>query len=339
MASTLGPEGETLRVKGGHATRPRLLARAAGRQAGSQPLANFKGRTPRPRAPPRGGITPCNALSSTPTRLLIGNLRGRVERGVRGACWVGQGLSRFRVLGFAQLSKELTPMGVHTSHLYLSPPPSSLPSPPPRYLPSLAEQLGARLSASPVSREPQPSGAGNKGQAFYPPPVHTPLSDTQRKRINEQQEGEEGLPRGWRPASQPGPRIPHPQPPPHLCRSPRAPRGGTAVTSLHKPWRLQACGGGKGPGAVHLVYGVRVIRALSTQMPGPDSLQCGGGRFVNVCFGWGGGESPITQIIYNTQTQLLAGWLHSQLCLGGAIIKWFNLIESSDVGVIYADLT
>lgn len=50
-------------------------------------------------------------------------------------------------------------------------------------------------------------------------------------------------------------------------------------------------------------------------------------------------ESPITQIIYSAQTQLLAGWLHSQLCLGGAIIKWFNLIESSDVGVSYADVT
>lgn len=50
-------------------------------------------------------------------------------------------------------------------------------------------------------------------------------------------------------------------------------------------------------------------------------------------------ESPITQFIYSTQTQFATGWLHSQLCFGGAIIKWFNLIETSDVGVTYPELT
>lgn len=30
---------------------------------------------------------------------------------------------------------------------------------------------------------------------------------------------------------------PHRQPPPHLCRNPRAPRCEAAVTSLHKPWQ------------------------------------------------------------------------------------------------------
>lgn len=49
-------------------------------------------------------------------------------------------------------------------------------------------------------------------------------------------------------------------------------------------------------------------------------------------------ESPITQFIYSTQTQFPTGWLHSQLCFGGAIIKWFNLIEISDVGVTHARL-
>lgn len=50
-------------------------------------------------------------------------------------------------------------------------------------------------------------------------------------------------------------------------------------------------------------------------------------------------ESPITQFIYSTQTQFATGWLQSQLCFGGAIIKWFNLMETSDVGVTYAELT
>ena len=43
-------------------------------------------------------------------------------------------------------------------------------------------------------------------------------------------------------------------------------------------------------------------------------------------------ESPITQFIYSTQTQFVTGWLNSQLCFGGGIIKWFNLIETSLCG-------
>lgn len=50
-------------------------------------------------------------------------------------------------------------------------------------------------------------------------------------------------------------------------------------------------------------------------------------------------ESPITQFIYSTRTQFLTGWLNSQLCFGGGIFKWFNLIETSYVGVTRGDLT
>ena len=50
-------------------------------------------------------------------------------------------------------------------------------------------------------------------------------------------------------------------------------------------------------------------------------------------------ESPITQFIYSTQTQFVTAWLNSRLCFGGGIIKWFNLIEASYVGVTHADLT
>lgn len=50
-----------------------------------------------------------------------------------------------------------------------------------------------------------------------------------------------------------------------------------------------------------------------------------------------GGEeaaSPITQFIYSTQTQFVTDWLNSGLCFGGGIIRWFNLIGTSYVGVI-----
>lgn len=50
-------------------------------------------------------------------------------------------------------------------------------------------------------------------------------------------------------------------------------------------------------------------------------------------------ESPIIQFIYSTQTPLAAGWLQSRLCVGGAIVKWFHRMETSDVGVTDAELT
>lgn len=50
-------------------------------------------------------------------------------------------------------------------------------------------------------------------------------------------------------------------------------------------------------------------------------------------------ESPITQCIYNTQTQFATGWLRSQLCFGGSYDQVVNLIETRDVGVTHAELT
>lgn len=117
----------------GHEPRPP----GARSRAGSQPLANFKGRTRRPRAPPRGDITPCTALSLTPPRLLVGNLRGRRGRGLSSCLVAKQRVNTFR-----------------RPHLpSLRPPPSSPPPPPPHHLPGQAEQRRASRGQR-ITREP-----------------------------------------------------------------------------------------------------------------------------------------------------------------------------------------
>lgn len=117
----------------GHA--PRLPG--AGSRTGPQPLANFKGRTRQPRAPPRGDITPCTALSLTPPRLLVRNLRGRRGRGLSSCLAAEQRVNIFR-------RPHLPPPG--------HPPRSPLP-PPPHHLPGEAEQRRASRGQR-ITREP-----------------------------------------------------------------------------------------------------------------------------------------------------------------------------------------
>ncbi|MEJ1270049.1 hypothetical protein NN561_000869 [Cricetulus griseus] len=105
----------------------------------------------------------------------------------------------------------------------------------------------------------------------------------------------------------PVPRTTSPQPP-HLGRSPRAPRRRLwPVRQPRQPGRARA-GPAVSPGS-------EAARAeAGAQMTG-RSRQRGGGRLRVFVLGEEA-ESPITQFVYSTQTQFVTGWL----CLGGRYI-------------------
>lgn len=229
---------------------PRALAfrcrRRRGRGAGSQPFTNFTGRSPRPRAPPRGGITPCNSLSSAPPCGLIGNLRGREgagarrargTRGVRG----GAGLSRVRGAWLPPRKQRVNTFRYSRPHLYLPLLPQS-PAPAALTQPGGAAWREAQTAHHGEPRVPARRRWEPGTSALSFPSSHPAVRQAEEE--NQWTAGRRRLLRGRRPASRP--HALHPQPPPHLCRNPRAPRGGAAVTSLHKPWQRLAAGEGGG---------------------------------------------------------------------------------------------
>lgn len=232
------------------AAAPRALAfrcrRRRGRGAGSQPFTNFKGRSPRPRAPPRGGITPCNSLSSTPPCGRIGNPRGRGGAGARrarGGTRVGRGFLGLGVPGCLPVSKALTPFGIHapTSTLLLLPAVSRPRTTYPAWRGRVAR--GAN-SASPRAESPRPAALGARDRRSVLPEFAARCQAGRGREEMDSRKEKGCCGGGGRPA---GSTHSHPQPPPHLCRSPRAPRGGAAVTSLHKPRQRLAAGEGRGP--------------------------------------------------------------------------------------------
>lgn len=194
-ASTPGPAGGTRRIKGGWATSPPLLALAGGRAP--SPWPTLKGG--------RGNPGRHHAAASRPVPLCPSPLPARwsetcLGRGARGARGAGRGLGS-GCLAASPLSRVNT---------FRRPCPLL---PTPVALPAVSLRLGATYparpssavrgadSASRLSREPPPGGSGSRGQALCPYPVRTPLSDMQKRRVNEQQEGEYRPLRGRRPAS------------------------------------------------------------------------------------------------------------------------------------------
>lgn len=148
--------------------------------------------------------------------------------------------------------------------------------PPPPHSPRQAEQRGSRRRAR-IPREP---GAGPR-RSVVPQSAHRRQTCRGGGQMNSREENPGRCGGGGRP---PGSTRLQPAPPPHLCGHPRAPRGGAAVTSLHKP----------GPPGREGAAGTRAVSpgpgraGHESQAPrgrGPASLPCGGGRCASVCFG------------------------------------------------------